>query len=62
MAHNCVEVAYLEGEHYLNIPEAYLEFEDSSGSSQINHDIDDFRELLVEWLVEKNISSRIPSF
>lgn len=62
MAHDCVEVGYLEGEHYLNIPEAYLELEDSSGSSQINHDIDDLRELLVEWLVKKNISSQIPSF
>lgn len=55
MAHDFVEVRYMEGEHYLNIPEAYLEFEDSSGSSQINHDIDDLRELLVEWLVEKKL-------
>jgi hypothetical protein len=49
MAYECVEVGYPEGVHHLHIPEAHPELDDSSGSEP-NDDIDDFRELLMEWV------------
>ncbi|XP_046647673.1 uncharacterized protein LOC124337679 [Daphnia pulicaria] len=49
MAHDCVEVGYPEGDHHLHIPEAHPELDDSSGSEP-DDDIDDFRELLMEWV------------
>jgi hypothetical protein len=49
MAHDCVEVGYPEGDHHLHIPETHPELDDSSGSEP-DDDIDDFRELLMEWV------------